>query len=397
MKKQFNLLQTVMLLTLTAAVTFVITYYGSYRALQADIGGAVGNTNAYAKLGEIQNTVDKYFVGEYDAKNAIDGAAAGYVDGLGDKWSHYLTAEQYQSYKEELSTVYSGVGITVSSDMTDVGIVVLEVYADSPAQEAGILPLDVITKVDGESVLDLGYSATVKKVRGEKGTSLTLSIRRGTEGTERNFTMLRDEITKEYVSSKLIDGDVGYIRVTEFAETADTAFIYAIDKLQSEGAKYFVFDMRNNPGGSLSVLLNMLDRLMDKRVMFIEESKDGKRRSYESDEVKLDQPMAVLCNNYSISAAEYFTAVLQEYKLATVVGEATTGKGYGQNTIELSDGSALIISTIRYFTPAGKSLKDTGIKPDVEVPVSEEIKAKITRLEPKDDEQLQAAIKSIKK
>ncbi|MBQ4624955.1 MAG: PDZ domain-containing protein [Clostridia bacterium] len=390
MKNKLNLLQMAMVVVLTAAVTWLITYSATIRGAENDIAELLGDSEKYAKLEEIQKYVDQHFVGEYDEAAVMEAAAEGYVDGLGDQWSYYMSADRYQQYKSDNSDRYVGIGITVNYDDDANAILVLDVIDNSPADQAEILPMDYIVAVNGEAVADLGYEGAVNALVRDEGVKVNVTMSRNGETTEKTLTC--QEVVKQYIFSELLEGNVGYIRITEFSSGAQDGFLAAVENLLSSGADSFVFDVRNNPGGDLNVLISILDRILDKKDLFIEEYQNGQRYTFTSDETGLSYPMAVLCNQHSYSAAEYFAAVLQEYDVATVVGEATTGKGYGQSTIELSDGSAMVLSVIRYYTPEGRSLKESGVTPDQEVTLAEDQMALVGRMDPTEDAQLAAAV-----
>ena len=391
--KKNNLIRMLLVAALTAAVTWLITYSATIKGAERDVAKLLGSVGKYQKLEEIQQYVDKYFVGEYDEKAVMNAAAEGYVAGLGDKWSYYMDPESYALYTEDRSGNYTGIGVTVHYLEEDSALQVLDVNDDSSASEVGIRSLDLIVAVEGQPVSTLGYEGAVSAIKGEEGTSVTLTILRGE--VRFDVTVERRIVEKQYIFSDLLNGNVGYIRITEFSLGAQDGFLAAVDALLSKGAESFVFDVRNNPGGDLNVLINILNRILGEKDLFIEEYQNGERYTFSSDEVKLDCPIAVLCNANSYSAAEYFAAVLQEYGVATVVGEATTGKGYGQTTFKLEDGSTVVLSIIRYYTPEGRSLKESGVTPDVEVALDESNRSLIGRMDVASDTQLAEALKSL--
>ena len=393
MKNKLNLLQMAMVVVLTAAVTWLITYSATIRGAENDIAALLGDSEKYAKLEEIQKYVDQHFVGEYNEKTVMDAAAEGYVKGLGDQWSYYMNPDQYQQYKSDNSDRYVGIGITVKYDDDAKAILVLDVIEDSPADLAEILSMDYIVAVNGESVSSLGYEGAVNAMVRDEGVKVNVTVSRNGENIEKTLTC--EEVVRQYIYSDMLQENVGYIRITEFSTGAQDSFLAAVENLISAGADSFVFDVRNNPGGDLNVLIKILDRILSDKDLFIEEYQNGQRYTFTSDENGLSYPMAVLCNEHSYSAAEYFAAVLQEYDVATVVGENTTGKGYGQSTVELSDGSAMVLSVIRYYTPEGRSLKEGGVTPDQEVFLEEGQLALVGRMDPTEDAQLAAAIAAV--
>ena len=391
--KKNNLIRMLLVAALTAAVTWLITYSATIKGAERDVAKLLGSVGKYEKLEEIQQYVDKYFVGEYDEKAVMNAAAEGYVAGLGDKWSYYMDPESYAAFTSDRSGNYTGIGVTVHYLEEKNALQVLDVNDGSPAAEVGLRSLDLIVAVEGKTVAELEYEGAVSAIKGEEGTPVTLTVLRGE--VQFDVTVERRSMEKQYIYSDLLDGNVGYIRITEFSLGAQDGFLSAVDALLSKGAESFVFDVRNNPGGDLNVLINILNRILENKDLFIEEYQNGERYTFTSDEVKLDCPIAVLCNANSYSAAEYFAAVLQEYGVATVVGEATTGKGYGQTTFELEDGSAMVLSIIRYYTPEGRSLKESGVTPYVEVALDESNRSLIGRMDASTDTQLAEALKAL--
>ncbi|MBQ3095378.1 MAG: S41 family peptidase [Clostridia bacterium] len=341
------------------------------------------------KLNEVKRCVDANFVGDYDTDALVDGAVEGYIEALGDKWSYYLTAEEYEATASNLSGGFTGIGVRVSYEVEADAMKIAEVYKESPAATAGLLAEDEIIAVDGSTVKSVGYDGARSLLQGETGTPVQITVRRGEETLE--FTLTRAYVREENVISSLRDGKIASIRIKEYADGVDTEFEKQLAEMIEDGATSFVFDMRNNGGGKLSVLLNILDRLLPEGVIFISEDRAGSREEFNSDSEHLSAPMTVLINKNTYSAAEYFAAVLQEAGKATVVGEKTTGKGYGQATVELSDGSALVISTIRYFTPQNRSLAATGCVPNETVVLEDNAILSSSRVDLERDTQLRRA------
>lgn len=397
MKRKLNLLQTLLLVILASATTWLITYTATLHGAEKDVENMIGSLEKFDKITEIQSYVDKYFVGEYDEKTAMEYAAAGYVEGLGDKWSYYMTAEGYSAFVEDQNTDYVGVGITVNYIEEEAALLILDVNENSPAEEAGLKPLQKIVGVNGQTIASLGYTDALSAIKGEEGTQVTLTVVMAGEAEDetRDIPVERRSMTKQYVYSDLLDDHIGYIRITEFSLGAQDGFLSAVDHLLSKGAESFIFDVRNNPGGDLNVLITILNRILSDKDLFIEEYQNGERHVFQSDATGLDCPISILTNRFSYSAAEYFAAVLQEYGAASVVGEATTGKGYGQTTFRLEDGSAIVISVIRYYTPEGRSLKESGVTPDVEVALDDSLIGMIGRMDAQTDPQLAGAIEAV--
>lgn len=391
--KRKQLMTTIALMLLTAAITYCITAYASEREYNAKLADLSDMESHYSRIAEVRSYIDKYYVGEYDDKELTDGALYGMVAMLGDRWSHYLTPEQFSSVMTSLNSKVVGIGINAVFDDENDAVMVLEVFEDSPAEYAKLAPFDRIVSVDGKKVADIGYDAAVKSITGAVDTPVSLVITREGAPAPISMTITRREIDVTNVSSKILDGNIGYINIKSFDSNVDKDFIQALERLKKAEVVGIVFDVRNNPGGIMQVLINTLDPLLPEGTIIREEDKNGKVKNYDSDKNELDLPMAVLTNEYSISAAEFFAEALREAGKATVVGEPTTGKGYAQSNIPLKDGSGLVLSVCKYFTGKGVSLAETGgIKPDRLVEFTDEENAKFYLLTEKEDRQLQAAL-----
>lgn len=349
------------------------------------------------KLREIESVIDTFFIGEPDRDAETERMAAAMIDGLGDEWSYYLPADEYQSYMESVSNSYVGIGVTISwQDQNPDGFTILDVSPDSPAYAAGLQIGDIMQKVEGVDVTELGMDETKSRVRGEAGTSVTLTILRGEESFD--VTVTRASIKTINVTGELLEDGVAYIRIRNFEENCADDTIAEIERLMGEGATRIVFDVRFNPGGLKTELVSLLDYLLPEGVLFRSVDYSGRESVDTSDARCLDVPMAVLVNVDSYSAAEFFAAALQEYGAATIVGTQTYGKGYFQTTHLLSDGSAVHISSGKYTTPNGVSLVGVGITPDKVVEIDDEELADVyyNRIAHEDDTQLQAAIAAVR-
>lgn len=384
-----------MLMVLAVVGTFNITYFTATEYYNRLLEDLQTQETRYKKLKEVTDIVDKYYVGDYEEADALELAAAGYVAGLGDVWSGYYTAEQTASIREEESNQYVGIGVSYGIQEDNL-YEITAVTPGGPADKAGMLPGDRLLTADGvdvntlESPDDLGAL-----VKGEVGTLVTITVDRA--GEELTFQITRDTILVYSVTSQLLEGSVGYIAISDFNSNVEKEFRSHMESLTAQGAKAFVFDVRNNPGGYVSVMHDMLDSLLPEGPVITMVDKAGTEMPLTSDKACLEVPMAVITNAYSISAAEFFAAALQEYGMATVVGEKTGGKGYSQQTFMLSDGSSVNLSTTRYYTPKGNSLAETGVTPDQTVELSvEDLSLLLSgKLEPAEDEQLQAALQTV--
>ena len=352
-------------------------------------------TPAEAKTAEIGAYLDRFFIDDYDEEKLADAAASAMVEATGDRWSYYLTAEEKSSYDEQMQNAYVGIGVTITAQEELGGMRIEAVTADGPAEEAGLLTGDIITEVEGEKTLDLGMTGTRAKVRGEEGTFVTLTILRGEESFP--VSVERRSIQTPVATYEMLDGQIGYIKIANFDTRCAEETNAAMDELIAQDAKALIFDVRNNGGGYKNELVKVLDKILPEGILFQSEDYQGSKQIDRSDADCIDLPMAVLVNQDSYSAAEFFAAAIQEYDWGTVVGTKTVGKGNFQTAFTLSDGSMLNLSIGKYYTPQGRSLTDTGITPDVEIALSDEDGAKLYygQLEKADDAQLQAAIREI--
>ena len=355
------------------------------------LASAIPESPALKKAREVYTVLNTCYIGEMDESVMLDTIPAAMVYATGDRWSYYITAEELKTHMEQMENAYVGVGVTV--EMSAEGECrVIEVSPGGPADEAGVRTGDVFYSVDGTDCLGMSITELRNVVRGDEGTTVKITMLRG--GEEIDFTIQRRRVQTEVVSDKML-GDVGYIAIYNFDTTCAEKTVEAIERARAQGAKAILVDVRYNPGGLKSELLELLDYLLPEGVLFRSEDYLGHVSVDKSDPACVDLPMAVLINQDSYSAAEFFAAALSEFGAAKTVGTQTCGKGYFQTTQLLSDGSAINLSVGKYYTPKGVSLADAGgLTPDVEVELPEEdvIDLAAHRLAPEEDEQLQAAL-----
>ncbi|MFI3226719.1 MAG: S41 family peptidase, partial [Clostridia bacterium] len=311
----------------------------------------------------------------------------------GDKWSYYLSAEEYQEYIEDNNANLVGIGVSVVYSASEQAMLVTGVYDDSPASEAGIQKLDYIVSVDLQDVAEIGYTESLNLVSGEKGSMVEIEIVR--DGINQFLTVQRDEVTKVSVTYEMIDDNIAYIKISHFETETANQFTELVNLALEEGAEAFVFDVRNNTGGYLTKLVECLDILLPEGNVISTVSKAGNEEVYTSDSEMLDMPITVLVNASSYSAAEFFAAAIQDYGVGTIVGQATTGKGYTQSPVQMSDGSAIILSTNKYYTPNGNNLADIGVIPDIEIELTDEQTANFFFLTSDTDPQIKAAVEQV--
>lgn len=348
-----------------------------------------------SKLSELEGLIEERFIGQADPEALEDAAADAMVNATGDRWSYYIPASQYEAYREQAENAYVGVGMTIQATEDESGFLILEVVAGGPAEEAGIQVKDLLIQVEGTDV----RAATIEEVRdlvkGKEGSYVSLTVLR--QGTHETVSVQRKKVQTPVATFEMLPDNIGLVTIENFDERCAEESIEAIETLLENGAEKLIFDVRNNPGGFASELVELLDHLLPEGDLFRTVRYDGKEHVDKSDADCLDIPMAVLVNSSSYSAAEFFGAALREYEAAVVVGEQTVGKGYFQTTYRLSDGSAVALSIGKYFTPKGVSLAEQGVTPDVVVPVEDSVAADIYYglLTPDQDPQIQAAVKAL--
>lgn len=351
----------------------------------------------YSKLAQLERIINSYFVEDVDMAQLEDTAADAMVEALGDRWSYYMTAQDYQNYLETMANAYVGVGMTVQLNGDGLGMDIVQVTEGGPAEEAGILHGDIVTAVDGTGIAGLELTEITAMVKGKEGTTVELTVRRGEQ--ELTFNVERRKIQTPVAEGTLLEGNIGLVRIVNFDSRCFEETKAVIDELLEQGAESLIFDVRYNPGGYKKQLVEVLDYLLPEGDVFRSVNYDGSENVDRSDADCLQLPMAVLVNGSSYSAAEFFAAALREYDWAVTVGTQTCGKGYFQNCYQLDDGSAVNISTGKYYTPKGISLAEVGgLIPDVVVEVDEETAASIYAgaLDPMEDPQILAAIEALK-
>ena len=323
------------------------------------------------------------FVGEHDIGAATDQAMDALIDGLGDRWSYYMDADAYAAQQESRSNSYVGIGVTVTYPETEGG----------PAAAAGLVPGERITAVDGTPLTAENQQEAAAMVRGPEGTQVTLTVEDAGGGV-REVTVTRATVEEHPAEGELLPDGTGLVTIRNFNSRCAEESIAAVEDLVDQGAERLVFDVRNNGGGYVSELTELLDYLLPEGPIFRSRTKEGVERVVTSDASCVDLPMAVLVNGNTYSAAELFAAQLQEMDWGVVVGEPTFGKGFSQQTFSLANGGAINLSTARYYTGQGVSLIGAGLTLDQEVALTEEEAAKLAAgtLSPQEDPQLQAAL-----
>lgn len=350
------------------------------------------------KLSFLETLVDSYYLEKVDPSVFADGIYKGFMGSLEDPYSTYYTKNEYTALMESSSGIYQGIGATVSQDVKTGIITVVKPFKNSPAYKVGILPGDILYMVEGEEVTGVDLSEVVSRMKGVEGTKVRISVLREGKTDPIEYTIVRQEINVPTIEHKMLADKIGYIIITEFDEITVSQFSSAVDELEKAGMKGLIVDVRNNPGGLLSSVVNVLDRLLPKSLIVYTEDKYGNRLeeiAKDKDGKKIKVPLAVLINGNSASASEIFAGTIQDYNIGTIVGTTSFGKGIVQKVIPLSDGTAIKLTISKYFTPKGRNIHGVGILPDVEIDLTDELK-KLVTIPIDQDIQLQKAIKIVK-
>ena len=346
---------------------------------------------AEKKLQLLDHIIDNYFLYEEDLneENLIEGLYDGYIAALGDPYADYYTEEETKELFESVTGEFYGVGAVLSQDISTGMVTITQVYEDSPAEKAGLREGDIITQVDDQMITDQSLDEIVTWIKGEQGTEVTLHILR--ENEEMEVTAVRDIVKAVTVASEMKEDNIGYIYIQEFDDVTTEQFQQALDELEAQGMKGLVIDIRNNPGGNLDTVVEMLQMMLPEGDIVSIRDRNGEQEKFTCDgENEFDKPLAVLVNQYSASAAEIFSGAIQDYEIGSIVGVTTYGKGIVQDIIDLGDGTSMKLTTAEYFLPSGRSINEKGVTPDVEV------EYEYDEADPEYDNQLEKALEVIK-
>lgn len=320
------------------------------------------------KLSVLKGLIDENYIGDVDEEALEEGIYKGYIQGLEDPYSVYYNEEETKDLYETTEGEYSGIGAVLSQDLESGVITLVQIYEGSPAAKAGLKDNDILTKVGDIEVTGMDLSEVVTYIKGEKGTDVDLTVLRGEDAEEITVTATRDTVEAQTVKYEMLEGQTGYLSVSEFDSVTYAQYEEALNELTAQGMTGLIVDLRNNPGGNLNTVCEMLDLVLPKGTIVYTEDKDGKRETATSDdEHQINVPMVVLVNGNSASASEIYAGAIQDYGIGKIVGTQTYGKGVVQQIFDLGDGTSVKLTIAEYFTPNGRNIDGEGITPDVEV------------------------------
>lgn len=345
------------------------------------------------KIKYLENMIDEEYLGEISTDKLEEGVYAGLIYGLGDVYSRYYTKDEYEQESVTTEGSYVGIGVAMQK-YTAGGVQIVECYKGSTAEEAGVKVDDVITAINGEDITDTELPDVVSMIKDNEDKDVVLTIQRKGEDTQ-EITVKVSNVELPSVFGEMLDENTGYIQITEFKGVTVEQYEEVFAELKEQGMERLVVDLRDNPGGLLNVVCDILRDILPEGLIVYTEDKNGNRSEETCDgKNPLDMPLAVLVNGNSASASEIFAGAVKDYGIGTIVGTTTYGKGVVQSIRQLSDGSAVKLTIANYYTPKGNSINKNGIRPDVEVELSPELlnQEEITHEE---DNQLQAALNSL--
>ena len=355
------------------------------------LGGQKHSGEIDNKISGLRELIDARYLGEVDDSELEEGLYKGLISGLEDPYSVYYDEEETKRLVEATEGEYDGIGAVLTQNM-DTGIVTLvQIYEGSPAMEAGLKDDDILYKVGDMEVTGMDLTEVVSHIKGEKGTEVSLTVLRGENNEEVTVTAVRNTIQAQTIEYEMKDDKIGYIAVSEFDLVTYAQYKDALTDLEGEGMKGLIVDLRNNPGGNLKTVCDMLDLMLPEGLIVYTEDKEGNREEMESDEEsQFHLPMVVLMNGNSASASEIYAGAIQDYGIGKIVGTQSYGKGVVQQIFDLKDGTCVKLTIAEYFTPKGRNINGTGITPDVEVEYEK------NEEDPEADNQLDKAVEVLK-
>lgn len=330
--------------------------------------GSIINNSVRAKANELAAVIQESYYEDVEPEDLTEGIYKGLFDSLKDPYSAYYTQEEYEEMMISASAQYYGIGAVLQQDKNTMQVEIIRIYDDTPAQKAGLKAGDKIVTVEDIDARSMELSELVTHIRGEEGSKVHLVISREGEREYLDFDVKRGQVDVPTVDGRMLDDDIGYIIIAEFGKATAADFEGKVEELQAQGMKKMIVDLRDNPGGMMDSVTEILDYILPEGLIVYTEDKYGNRQEVKSDaERYLDLPMAVLINGNSASCSEIFAGAIRDYGYGTLIGTTTFGKGVVQNVRPLADKSAIKLTTAKYFTPKGENIHGTGIKPDYEL------------------------------
>lgn len=379
---------------LTGVLVVALAAGGVKFVQQRQYNGVLSDSSHVQKIEYLEKMIDQEYLGEVDNDEMAEGVYAGLVYGLGDVYSRYYTADEYAQETASTDGAYAGIGVSIQKNKNG-GVQIAECYEGGPGAEAGLQTGDVITAINDTDVTDMELSDVVSLIRENKDNTIVLTVFRENEEKSREISVDVTDVELPSVFGEMLDKKTGYIQITQFTGVTPQQYKDMFTELKDKGMERLVIDLRDNPGGLLTSVCDILREILPEGLIVYTEDKYGNREEENCDgKHQLDMPLAVLVNENSASASEIFAGAVQDHEVGTIVGTTTYGKGVVQELRQLSDGSAVKLTVSNYYTPNGNSINKVGIKPDVEVKLASELlnKDEITHEE---DNQLQKALNVI--
>lgn len=394
--------KTLMIIVLTAFITFMVTALSLYTYFIKNLGNEevydIGNSSTTSGIfGKVRSVINKYYLWkeDIDENKLQESAIAGYVEGLGDPYTEYISKDEMKEFTEEITGTFYGIGIYMTAD-NQKGIIVYYPIPESPAEKAGIKAGDIIKKVDGKEFGYEEFNEIADYIKGKEGTNVKLTIER--DGEQMDLDITREKITTNPITTEILEGNIGYVKVPSFDDETADHFKEKVDGIIKEGAKSLIIDLRNNGGGILDESTKIADFFLEKgkTIITTKDNKDSQDVTKSKQDPIFDLPIVILSNKNTASASEILIGALKDNGRAKIIGKKTYGKGVIQTVITLADGSGVKITTSEYYTPSGEAINKVGIKPDIEIELPDKV-TNIYAIDKKDDTQLQKAIEELKK
>ena len=396
-RKKIKTYKIVMLVVLVAFVTFLLTSIGMYQYFTHDgfgkqlVAKSEENEEIVDTLNQYRKIIDKYYLGEIDEEKLKDGAIKGYVAGLGDEYTEYISKEDMEDYMADTTGNFVGIGVYMVQNTEVNKIMVLAPIKGGPAEKAGIQPGDYIIAVDGVEYSGEQMTEASNKIKGEEGTTVKIEVLRGSETL--TFELKRENVKVNPVEGEILENNIGYIAFSSFDEGTSEEFKTKYEELQAKGIKSLIIDLRNNGGGIVDEALEIANFILDKNSVILYEVDKNNNETEEktTDDPIINIPIVLLTNENTASSSEILAGALKDHKKATIVGEKTYGKGVIQRLLTLPDGSGLKITSEKYLTPNRTEINKIGIEPDEKVELPETV-TNVLSVERSEDTQLQKAI-----